>query len=174
MIRITVFGASDCKIDSIEYADAKHFGELCGQANYSLVSGGYGGVMEAVFAGAEIYKTEKIAVTSSFFPERKANKYATELIVTNGYIERMVKLIELGDAYIVFPGGPGTLNELSAVWSLKDRNAFNRLIIAIGEQWHEIIQMMNYYSEKSMESASNIILVNDYTMAFNELNERLK
>jgi uncharacterized protein (TIGR00730 family) len=173
MKRITVFGASDCKNDSIDYDNAKQFGFLCGQASFSLVSGGYEGVMEAVFAGSESFCTEKIAVISSFFADRKANKFATKVIVSDQYIERMQKLIDLGDAYIIFPGGPGTLNELSAVWTLQARKAFDKPIIAIGEQWHEIIQLMNYYSEKSMESAHNILLVDNYKDAFNALKERI-
>lgn len=173
MKRITVFGASDCSKDSMDYINAMKFGALCGERGYSLVTGGYAGVMQAVFEGAANYNVEKIGVTTSFFNDRNANEFVTEHIVCSEYIERMVKLIELGDAYIVFPGGPGTLTELSAVWTLQDRKVTVKPIITIGEQWHEIIQLMNYYSEKSLIASDYLEITDNYLEAFNLLNERL-
>jgi len=161
MSNVTVFGASDCIEYSKEYLGAKKLGKFCGEKGYNLVTGGYGGVMEAVFIGALEFDIKRIAVITDFFKNRKANPFANEIVKTDTYINRMVKLIELGDLFVIFPGGPGTLTELSAVWTLRDRDAFDKPIIIIGEMWRELIELMNYYSKKSLEASKNLVFVED-------------
>ena len=58
--------------------------------------------------------------------------------------ERISKLIELGDAYIVLQGGTGTLLELAAVWELINKNLIkDKPVICHSDLWRQIVNLMN-------------------------------
>lgn len=153
MAVVCIFGSGGCLPGSFEYDSALLLGEKLAQQGYDIATGAYAGVMEAALKGAKDFNVRRIGVTTDFYHNRKPNPFVTEVVNTNTYLERMEKLIELGDAYIVLPGGTGTLLELSAVWSLKNRNIINdKPLITLGEQWHELIQTMSFFSEEVIDN----------------------
>ena len=97
------------------------------------------GAKGAATAGGQI-----IGVTCTAFKRGKANEYITQEISTTCLEERLAKLIELGNAYLVLPGGTGTLLELADVWEHKNKgfsNA-NKPIILVGVFWQPLAEMM--------------------------------
>ena len=88
---------------------------------------------------------EVIGVTCSAFGRGSANKYISREIVTKSLNERLEKLIELGMAYVVLPGGTGTLLELAFVWELKNKGFLNgdKPIILLGEYWNRLVEMVS-------------------------------
>jgi len=154
MAVVTVFGGGQFDQDSFEYNSAVMIGKLLAERNFDIATGGYAGVMEAALNGAYNFNVRRIGITTDFYPNRIANKFVAEEIRTVDYIERLNKLIEIGDAYVVLPGETGTLLELAAVWTLKDRELLsNKPIICLGDQWNEVIQTMTFYSERLLETA---------------------
>jgi uncharacterized protein (TIGR00730 family) len=168
--KITVFGDSKCTVDSKEYEFAEKLGSLLGENNYSLVNGGYAGTMEATFKGAKSFNVEKIAITSKEFSERKHNEFASKVIETESYIERLNTLIDYGDAYVVLPGGTGTLAELSMVWALRERNILVKPIIIIGDQWREVIDTLTFYSVKALDNLKYLDILSSPEEAVDKLN----
>jgi predicted Rossmann-fold nucleotide-binding protein len=73
-----------------------------------------------------------------------ANEFITEEVSTGCLQERLGKLIELGDAYLVLPGGTGTLLELADVWEHKNKGFANadKPIILVGAFWKPLLGMM--------------------------------
>ncbi len=70
----------------------------------------------------------------------------------------MLHLIEISNVYIILPGGTGTLLEFAMVWALKERNLLgNKTIIVIGEEWHELMDVMSFYNETVLD---NIDIIN--------------
>jgi len=100
--------------------------------------------MLAAAQGASEAGGEVIGVTCSAFKSSKANEYVTREIVTVSLDERLDTLIELGRAYVVLPGGTGTLLELAKVWELKNKGFMkaDRPIILIGEFWRSLIDLI--------------------------------
>lgn len=157
MAVITIFGSSGTLPGAYEYDSAELGGKLLSEKGFDLCDGGYAGVMEAAFKGAADSEVKRIAVIAEEYPDKKPNEYATEVIVEKTYVDRMQKMIALGDAYIVFPGGSGTLLELAAVWTFKNRGFIgDKPIVCIGEQWHEVLQTMGFYSEKALDNLRRI------------------
>jgi predicted Rossmann-fold nucleotide-binding protein len=93
----------------------------------------------AASAGGEV-----IGVTCSAFKRGEANEYVSKEILTNSLNDRLNKLIELGDGYIVLPGGTGTLLELAAVWELKNKGFLDggKPIILMGDFWRPLVELM--------------------------------
>jgi len=73
-----------------------------------------------------------------------ANEYITREIVTGSLDERLDTLIKLGQAYIVLPGGTGTLLELAKVWELKNKGFLeaDKPVILIGKFWKPLVDLL--------------------------------
>jgi uncharacterized protein (TIGR00730 family) len=117
--KVTVFGSSKISSDSSEYAEAVKLGMTLGHLGWTIVSGGYGGVMAAVSHGADSAGAHTIGVVSRSFPDRKPNQWVKEHVTVDTYQERLFTLIEMGDAYIAMPGSTGTLAEVAMVCELQ-------------------------------------------------------
>ena len=113
-MNITVYlGANEGNDPSFRQAVEK-LGRWIGESGNALVYGGSkSGLMGALAAGAEVTGVEP----EFFISENFQMENLTELIVTKDIPERRTKMIELGDAFIAFPGGTGTLEEVSEVMS---------------------------------------------------------
>ena len=114
-MNITVYlGANEGSDPSFRQAVEK-LGRWIGESGNALV---YGGSMGALAASALAAGAEVTGVEPEFFiSESFQMEGLTELIVTKDIPERRTKMIELGDAFIAFPGGTGTLEEVSEVMS---------------------------------------------------------
>ena len=134
---IAVFGTARAKPRDCAYLSAYQLGSLLAAAGFTIANGGYGGTMLAAAKGAADAGGQTIGVTCSAFKRGAANEYITREIVTASLDERLDTLIKLGRAYVVLPGGTGTLLELAKVWELKNKDFLNaaKPIILIGEFW---------------------------------------
>jgi len=141
---ITIFGTGRARPGDSAYALAMEIGKLLAQAGFTIANGGYGGTMLAAAKGAAQAGGEIIGVTCSAFKSSKANEYVTREIVTASLDERLDTLIKLGQAYIVLPGGTGTLLELAKVWELKNKGFLesDKPIILIGGFWKPLIELV--------------------------------
>ena len=141
---ITVFGTSKAKPGDSVFAMAEEVGRLLAENGFTIANGGYGGTMLAGAKGAAGAGGKVVGVTCTAFKRGKANEYVTEEISTASLEERLAKLIELGDAYLVLPGGTGTLLELADVWEHKNKGFANadKPIILIGAFWQPLLAMM--------------------------------
>ncbi len=139
----TIFGTSRAKAGDAVYQLAYEVGCLLAAAGFTIANGGYGGTMLAAAKGAFENGGEVIGVTCSAFSSR-ANEYVTREITTNSLTERLDKLIELGDGYVVLPGGTGTLLELAKVWELKNKGFLKKSkpIILVGGFWKPLIELI--------------------------------
>jgi uncharacterized protein (TIGR00730 family) len=141
---ITIFGTSKARSGDAIYALAIETGRLLAQAGFTIANGGYGGTMLAAAKGAAGAGGEIIGVTCSAFKSGRANKYVTREIVTGSLDERLDTLVKLGRAYIVLPGGTGTLLELAKVWELKNKGFIkaDKPFILLGGFWKPLVELI--------------------------------
>lgn len=119
-MNITVYlGANFGNTDRLRTA-AEELGAFIGGRGDTLVYGGSKtGLMGVLADSALAAGGPVIGVETQMFMERDAQHNGlTQLIVTGDMRERKAKMIELGDAFIAFPGGTGTLEEIAEVMSL--------------------------------------------------------
>jgi len=141
---ITIFGSGKAKSGDVAYELADKLGEILARAGFIIANGGYGGTMLAAARSAAQAGGKVLGVTCSAFGGGAANEYITEQIVTASLDERLNKLVAIGDAYIVLPGGTGTLLELALVWELKNKGFMEsgKAIILVGEYWRSLIELV--------------------------------
>lgn len=146
MTAITIFGSSRVNPDSDEYAAAIELGRALAARGLTVVTGGYNGVMEAVSLGAKQCGGHVIGVTVDVIArnfERLPNAYVDQEVKTAALLERIDKLVELGAAYVVLPGGAGTLVELGVVWNLALLGALHgKPLVVVGNGWRRVLQTM--------------------------------
>jgi hypothetical protein len=158
---ITVFGSSKPQLGEPDYELARELGRLLSKAGFTICNGGYGGTMEAAARGAKEAGGSTIGVTMEFI-NPQANRWIDKTIVVKNLVDRLMKLIELADAYVVLRGGTGTLLELAAVWELMNKRVIrSRPVVVVGEFWNSTVEAVK--RELSLEglewSAKNVIAV---------------
>jgi uncharacterized protein (TIGR00730 family) len=137
---ITVFGSSHPQDGHEDYAEALELGRALAGAGFTVCTGGYGGVMEAVSRGASESGGHVLAVTSSFFRSR-ANRWVKEETSMPTWHERLFELVRVADGYVACKGGTGTLVELAVVWEMLNKKAMEqRPFVVLGDFWQPIIE----------------------------------
>jgi uncharacterized protein (TIGR00730 family) len=136
MARICVFCASSQRLDQ-RWLDLAHdLGVEIGRRGHELVSGGgCVGMMGAVADGAR----EGGARTYGVIPQTPvdlevADTKSDELVVTDGMASRKTLLIERADAFVVLPGGLGTLDELFEVWTTATLDLHRKPILLLDHE----------------------------------------
>jgi uncharacterized protein (TIGR00730 family) len=151
---VTLFGTSKAIEGDETFVMARTLGRLLAEAGFAIANGGYGGTMLAAAMGAAQAGGHVIGVTCRAFKRGKANAQVCQEIPTDCLSERLAKLIELGDAYVVLPGGTGTLLELADVWEHKNKGFSNadKPIILVGQFWRPLVAMMAQADAGSAQS----------------------
>jgi uncharacterized protein (TIGR00730 family) len=140
---ITIFGSSKPLNNEEQYSTAYQLGKKLAQNGFDICTGGFNGIMEAASKGAVDGGAEAIGVTVNLWSLRK-NQYVSKEIVCDTLFERIDKLIELGDGFIVLQGGTGTLLELAAVWEYFNKGLLTEKPIAChSNTWKVIVSEMN-------------------------------
>ena len=140
---ITVFGSSMPINNEEQYHTAYDLGKKLALNGFDVCTGGFNGIMEAASKGAVEGGGEAIGVIVNLWGG-KTNRYVTKEIICNTLFERINKLIDLGDGFVVLQGGTGTLLELASVWEYCNKGLMNIKPIACHSViWKLIISKMN-------------------------------
>ena len=162
---IAFFGDSAVSESNPVYKDAFEVAKELAAAGYAIVNGGGPGVMDASTQGAEAANGETLAITFSpkdapGFEGRYLKNVTDREIKTSNYIERMFKLLEHGDLFIVFKGGTGTISEFGTVWVLaKLYYGHHKPFILFGKFWHSIIAVLKKNLNLGKEELDVITIV---------------
>lgn len=139
---MAVFGSSEPTESEPDYAMARRVGELLASEGYTVVTGGYGGIMEAASRGAREAGGRALGITARALTSMRAgpNPYLTRHIEAEGLFDRTRALIDRSLGYIILPGKAGTLAELSFLWALdRARLLGKRPIVLLGEPWRRFL-----------------------------------
>jgi uncharacterized protein (TIGR00725 family) len=144
--KIAIFGFADAHEDRPVWKDAFETAKLLAQDGYTVINGGGPGVMKAATLGAKEANGKVVGVTfypkdAPYFEGRDKSNPIDQEIKTSNYLERTLRLLDEGDAYIIFKGGTGTISEFGMAWGLA-RLYFghHKPFILFGEFWHEIME----------------------------------
>lgn len=143
MTTIAVFGSAIIAADTQDYLDAVAVGYALAEAGYSVVTGGYEGIMGAASQGAAAAGGEVIGITvakSGQIEERIPNRWLTKTIELPDMRSRLVHLVDCADGYVIMPGGIGTLQEVGEAWQLLRMTPARRPLVAFGPMWRAILQ----------------------------------
>ncbi len=137
---VTVFGSSRPREGDADYEEARILGRALAKHGFSICSGGYAGVMEAVSRGAKEAGGRTLGVTSDFFKNAKLNSWVDEEVRMKTWDERLFELIRRADAFVACKGGTGTLVELAVVWEMLNKTVMSAKPFAVlGDFWRPVL-----------------------------------
>jgi uncharacterized protein (TIGR00730 family) len=173
--RVAIFGSARLKADSPEYYQVFNLARLIASAGIHLVTGGGPGLMEAASNG--FYEWKKDAPIYSIglnIKLPKEQRFAAHLDIKkqfDRFSERLDSFVALSNAFVVTPGGIGTILELFYTWQLAQvRQLADKPLILMGEMWPDLLKWMRAWPLKDnlLDEADLdlIYLTKDYIEAF--------
>ena len=156
---ITVFGSARTKEGDQLYAKAYELAKILARNKFNLITGGGPGVMEAVNRGAKEEGVKSVGINIELPFEQKPNPYITLPLSCRYFFVRKVLFVKYAIAYIVLPGGFGTLDELfEAITLIQTRKIRPFPVILMGsDYWNALITFMRTHMlEKGMISEEDL------------------
>lgn len=134
---VTFFGSARTAPSDPYYEKAARIAAtLAKDHNFSIVTGGGGGIMEAAHKGAQDVGGEAVGLTISLPHEQVTNKYVTDELAFHYFFSRKVMLSFAAEAYLFFPGGFGTMDEFFEILTLvQTKKAENIPLILVGKDF---------------------------------------
>lgn len=127
---VTFFGSARFDSNNIYCQDATKLANILGNKGYSIITGGSAGIMEAANKGAfEANKAESVGLNINLPHEQTRNQYTTKNLKFDYFFVRKVMLIKYSLAYVIFPGGFGTLDEFFEALTLTQTGKITKISI---------------------------------------------
>jgi uncharacterized protein (TIGR00730 family) len=172
--RVTIFGSARLKPGTPAYEGVKQLAAELTKMGCDIISGGGPGLMQAANEGAQsIEKATRrsVGIRVELPFEQEVNPFVGQAYEHRTFFSRLHHFMIISDAFVVVPGGIGTLLEMSLAWQLLQvRKLYNTPLILVGKMWAELVE----WSRRSMlrkdnELASDI----DFTIphCVNEIEE---
>ena len=158
---VPIFGSARLKSDSPAYQDCVRLGELLADAGYGVLSGGGPGIMEAANRGAWQRKGVSVGLNIKLPMEQHENLYQTESLEFRYFFIRKVCFMKYSVAVVAYPGGFGTLDEISEALTLVQTHKVNRVpVVFVGKAfWSPLIDWFkNTLLEQGMISPEDMDL----------------
>lgn len=140
-LHVSVFGSARTPKDSKYYNAAVEVGKQLVNAGYGVITGGGPGIMEAASKGAFEAGGRSVGLNIELPMEQYPNPYQNESLSFRYFFVRKVCFLKYSSAVIVFPGGFGTLDELSEVLTMVQTGKINMIpIIFVGSEfWNGLV-----------------------------------
>lgn len=133
---VTLFGSARFTSEHPYYQLAEQIAHQLSDAGFSVVSGGGPGIMEAANKGAFAGKSPSIGLNIALPQEQLANTYQDISVNFKHFFVRKVMLVKYASAYVILPGGFGTLDELTEVLTLVQTNKAQQVpVILVGSDF---------------------------------------
>ncbi|MBA2619847.1 MAG: TIGR00730 family Rossman fold protein [Acidobacteria bacterium] len=141
---VSVFGSARTQDDDPNYIAARETGKLLAEAGFEIITGGGPGIMEAANRGA--FEAGKVSVGCNIeLPfEQSANPFQTKSLTFKYFFVRKTMFIKYSNAYVIFPGGFGTMDEIfEALTLIQTRKIRNFPVVLFGSQyWKGLVSWM--------------------------------
>jgi len=159
---VTIFGSARTNESDFYYKESEKLGTMLAAKGYNVMTGGGQGIMEAANRGA--YKNgnvESIGLNIDLEHEQRANRYTTKGLSFDYFFSRKVMLVKYSVAYVIFPGGFGTLDELfEALTLVQTRKVTGVKIFIIGTDFYQ--PLLDFVENKLL--LNNMITKDDLEM----------
>ena len=133
---VSVFGSARTHESDPNYIAAMETGRLLGEAGFEIITGGGPGIMEAANRGAHAAGAVSVGCNIELPFEQMANPYLTKSLTFKYFMVRKTMFIKYSNAYVIFPGGFGTMDELfEALTLIQTRKIRNFPVVLFGSQY---------------------------------------
>jgi uncharacterized protein (TIGR00730 family) len=171
---ITVFGSARFKEDHPYYAVAREFGKRIAELGFTTMTGGGPGTMEGANRGAFENGGASVGCNIKLPHEQYPNPYMQKWITFDYFFVRKVLLIKYSYAFIILPGGFGTMDELfNTITLIQTKSLSDFPIVLFGKEYYQplinVIEMMIDKGTISSEDRNLILLTDDIDEAMQHI-----
>lgn len=141
---VSIFGSARTPADHPHYKLGERIGHALSEAGFSVVTGGGPGLMEAANKGAYAGRSPSIGLNIELPHEQRANAYQDISLFFRHFFSRKVMFVKYASAYVVLPGGFGTLDELAEILTLVQTGKIHRIPIILVHKpfWEGLLDWM--------------------------------
>lgn len=139
---VSIFGSARMTADNPYYQDAVKISGMLAENGFAVITGGGGGIMEAANKGAAEKNGKSVGLNIVLPMEQKPNPYSNISVEFNYFFVRKVMFVKYAMAYVVLPGGFGTLDEMfEAVTLIQTKRVKPLPVILFGsEYWGGLVE----------------------------------
>jgi uncharacterized protein (TIGR00730 family) len=171
---VTVFGSARFKEDHPHYEAAREMGRRIARTGLVTMTGGGPGVMEAANRGAFEEGGVSVGCNIQLPFEQEPNPYVTKSITFEHFFVRKVLLTKYSYAFIIMPGGFGTMDEFFETLTLVQTKSIDQFpIVLFGKKYFEpLMEMIEQMSNKqtiSIEDLDLVLLTDDFDEAIDHV-----
>jgi uncharacterized protein (TIGR00730 family) len=169
---ITVFGSARFKEDHPYYIKAREFGKHIAELGFTTMTGGGPGIMEAANRGAFENNGKSVGCNIQLPFEQKENPYVQKSVTFEHFFVRKVLLVKYSYAFVIMPGGFGTMDELFETLTLVQTKSISQFpIVLFGKEYFqpllESIEWMEKHGTISKEDMKLVLLTDNVDEAMN-------
>ncbi len=141
---VSIFGSARTGEDNPNYIAARETGRLLAEAGFEIITGGGPGIMEAANRGAFEAGKTSVGCNIELPFEQTQNPYQTKSLTFKYFFVRKTMFIKYSNAYIIFPGGFGTMDEVfEALTLIQTKKIRNFPVVLFGSQyWRGLVSWM--------------------------------
>jgi len=135
---VAVFGSARVKEDSEYYSDARNMGTALAKLGFTVITGGGPGIMEAANRGARESGGYSVGCNIQLPREQQPNPYMNKWFVCRYFFVRKVLMFKYSNAFVIMPGGIGTLDEFfEALTLIQTHKILDFPIVIFGKSYWE-------------------------------------
>ena len=141
---VSIFGSARTPEDHPEYASARELASRLGDAGFAIITGGGPGIMEAGNRGARDAGVQSIGLDIELPHEEHSNPYVDLQLTFHYFFTRKVMFVRYASAFVVFPGGFGTLDELFEALTLRQTGKIQAFpVVLVGtDYWRGLLEWL--------------------------------
>jgi hypothetical protein len=141
--RVTIFGSARAQAGTYAYEETKRVASALAQMGCDIITGGGPGLMQAANEGAATApdRAQSVGIRVDLPFEQEVNAFVTEAFEHRTFFTRLHQFVLTSDAFIVAPGGIGTVLETMMIWQLLQvRHLQDMPLILVGKMWPGLIE----------------------------------
>jgi uncharacterized protein (TIGR00730 family) len=138
--RVTIFGSARLQPGSFGYEETKRAAAALAVMDCDIITGGGPGLMQAANEGAASKRAQSVGIRVDLPFEQDVNAFVTEAFEHRTFFTRLHQFVLSSDAFIVAPGGIGTVLEMLLIWQLLQVKHLEQTpLILVGSMWPGLV-----------------------------------
>ena len=139
--RVTIFGSARLKPGSFGYEETRRTAAALAEMDCDIITGGGPGLMQAANEGAKSGSAQSVGIRVDLPFEQDLNAFVTEAFEHRTFFTRLHQFVLASDAFLVAPGGIGTVLEMMLIWQLLQvKHLEGTPLILVGQMWPGLIE----------------------------------